>query len=268
MINRFASLSLLLLALPLTACSGGDDDAAATDQPSPWSGHTYYLNIAKTKWATPRGVGNDLFGVAPAFIFDISGTSANLTAKMATAAATRPSAADATVIEQIPVEEAVQDTCGPTQTVPVSASGEIKPDLVRMHVLNTSPDPHVQTTGDVFGFTLNGILPSGGTPSTSGTLQATMDFRQLYVLFASLGETRTPQSVCDTLKGQYTPSTCVDDPSCVVQCTPCPNDGAAFCLSVTAEGIGAVEAPNFSIVDVPDAGRPASCADTVLTPAQ
>jgi len=267
MMNRFTFLALPFLALPLTACGGGDDDAAA-EQPSPWSGHTYYLNIAKKSWTTPRPVGTDLFGVAPAFVFKITGTASHLSATMATAAPTRSAndPNDPSKVEQIPVEDAVQDMCGPTQELSLSPSGEMTPDLVRMHVLNTAPDTPVQTTGDVFGFKLSGVLPNGDTPSTTGTLDATMDFRQLYVLFDSLGGSRTPQIVCDTLSGQYTTDACKQsgDPSCVVACTPCPNDGEPLCLSVKAEDIGAIEAPNFTITEVPDEGRPESCADTVL----
>jgi hypothetical protein len=263
MMNRLASsLSLLLVALPLTACGGGGDDDSSkpAPPPSPFAGKTYYLSIAKNDWSYPRGIQKDLFPVAPAFFLKV-GQGATPTVTIASAAGTRPSAADATVPESIPVTDAKQELCGPTTNVTLggtSPKSEIAPPLLNLFVANNMSDTPVQTTGKVFDFKLEDVLPGGGA---AGTLEATMDFNDLYVLFTALGNSRTADSVCAELKKQYTPDSCMDD-TCTVQCLPCPSGGSATCLTVKADGLTAVEAPGVDIVDVPVEGRPASCASS------
>lgn len=266
--NRFATgLVLLGMTLPLTACSGGDDDSSGGNtQTSPWSGKTYLLSLSKRDWTVPKGIGMDLFGVAPAFIFKVTGTGNDLTATMATAPGTYPNPADTTTSLPVTPAQAAQEPCGPTVDFPLAASGYPKailgPKQIRMFVKNNTPTPPLQITADVYDLKFTDILPNGSTPSTTGTLSAKMDFRQLYVLFASLGNTRTPDSVCKALSDAYTPSDCAaGDASCTVGCEACP-DGKPYCLSVEAEDIGAVEAANLAVTPVTEQGRPATCADS------
>jgi hypothetical protein len=259
MMNRFATgLVLLGMTLPLTACGGGgDDDSGGNTKTSPWSGKTYLLSLSKRDWTMPKGIGQELLGVAPAFIFKVTGTGDNLTATMATGPGTYPDPVDATNAP-LPVTpaQAMQDLCGPTVDIPFSASGHPKmtlgPQQVRMFVKNNNnPMSPLQITADVYDLKFTDILPNGNTPSTTGVLEAKMDFRQLYALFGSLGNTRTPESVCTALVGSYPDG----------MCTACP-DGQPFCLSVKAEQIGAEEAPNLTVTEVSEQTRPATCADS------
>lgn len=265
--NRFATgLVLLGMTLPLTACSGDDDSSGGTTQTSPWSGKTYLLSLSKRDWTVPKGVGADLFGVAPAFIFKVTGTGNNLTATMATSPGAYPNPADPTTSLPVTPAQAMQEPCGPTVNFPLAAAGYPKmtlgPSQIRMFVRNNTPTPPLQITADVYDLKFTDILPNGSTPSTTGTLEAKMDFRELYVLFASLGESRTPESVCDALSRAYTPSDCAaGDPACTVKCEACP-DGGPYCLSVKAEDIGVEEAPNLTVTEVTEQGRPATCADS------
>ncbi len=266
MINRFVSgLALVLFSLPLAACSGsGDDDSSTTQtKTSPWSGHTYLLSLASTDWTTPRKVGTDLFGVAPAFMFKITGEGDNLTATVGTGPGTYlTDPSDTTTAVPVTPVQAMQDPCGVTTDVPFSASGypnaTINEDHTKLFVKNAAKG--LQTTADVYGLKFTNILPNGNTPSTTGTLDASMDFQELYVLFAALGPGRTADTVCANVKSAYTPTNCMD-PSCTVQCTACPG-GAPYCLSVEAQGVGAVEAPNLVVNEITEANRPSTCADS------
>src|SRR4051812_35303897 len=142
MMNRFATgLVLLGLTLPLAACSGGDDDDDTTPT-SPWSGHTYLLSLKNRDWTVPKGIGQELFGVAPAFIFKVTGTGNDLTATMATAPGTYPNPADTTTSLPVTPAQAMQEPCGPTTPFPFSAGGYPKmtlgPKQVRLFVKNAS----------------------------------------------------------------------------------------------------------------------------------
>ena len=272
MMNRFATgLVLLGMTLPLAACSSGDDDSNGgtnTPQTSPWSGHTYLLSLASKDWTTPKGIGADLFGVAPAFILKVTGSGDNLTALLATAPGTYQDPVDpenpSDNLHPVTPAQAVQDPCGPTTPMPFSASGypmaTIALSPLRMFVKNSGAKPPLQITSNVYNLKFTNILPNGSTPSTTGTLEAMMDFRDLYVLFASLSPTRTPDSVCKAFSDQYTSSDCMDD-SCKVKCEACP-DGQPYCLAVKAQGVGAVEAPNLVVTEIAEQSRPATCADS------
>jgi hypothetical protein len=249
--------------------AGGDDDSAPNDTAlSPWSGHTYLLSLAKGDWTVPRGIGIDLIGFAPAFMFDIGGSGTDLTSMFGYGPGTTTDANGD--LQLVTPANATQDSCGPTSQISFSGasypSSTIGPAHIRMHVLNTAVTPPVQVTADVYDLKFTDILPYDGTTSTTGTLEATLDFRQLYVLFQALGPTRTPASVCRTMIDTYTPSSCAPgDASCTVACQPCPTaDASPTCLTVKAERVGALEALNFSISEVVEASRPATCADTQL----
>jgi hypothetical protein len=254
MIKRFATIALLSMTLPLGGCSSGDDDdAAPPDDTSPWAGKKYLLNM-QGEWTKPRGIGKDIDDFVPAFMLEVSGTSADALTMTIGAAQS-----DATVAT------AVQNLCGPTYTVSFSGSdypkSQIDPATMRVHIKNTpSSGETVQATGNVYGFSMTDVLPPAGGTATTGKFKATMDFRELYKLFTALGPTVSPDGVCEGLYDQYTPMGCEEDPSCWVKCHACP-DGEPYCLTVEAEDISAEEAPNLNIVEVTEASRPDTCVD-------
>jgi hypothetical protein len=166
----------------------------------------------------------------------------------------------------VTTDNAAQDTCGPTSSAIISSSGAGKSTIsipqMKMHVINSGATPPLQVTADVFDLKFTDILPNGSAPSTTGTLEATMDFKQLYILFASLGPTRDAASVCQALSEHYTLSSCMDE-SCKVKCEPCPNASASdtpTCLTVQATGIGAVQADNLTVTPITSVA--ATCADS------
>ncbi|HTQ08328.1 MAG TPA: hypothetical protein VMI54_30950 [Polyangiaceae bacterium] len=261
--RAFARAVLALATAPLVACGS----TTPKDHPNPWAGNTYYLNLARGDWSMPRQVGMDLFGVAPAFVLSV-GASGDVT--LGTAEGTTPDSSASSGFDMISAENATQDLCSPTTKLTLDASGSasaIGPAQIRMHVTNQTAQPSpLQVTGDVFGLKLTNILPNGDA-KPSGTLDATMNFGQLAVLFSALGPSRDADSVCTAFASAYTPSSCMD-PSCRVTCQPCPDDPTKpYCVSVEASPVVAVEAPNLSLTEVDENDRPASCADSTL-PAQ
>jgi len=258
MLKRFSiAAALFLISLPLAACSSGDDDSSNDHS---LAGHTYLLSIAKGDWAVPRGVGADLFPVAPAFLFDVQGSGSNLTTTLGYGTAT--SLDSEGTASSLSADQIKQDTCGPTTSATVAADGSVTIPQMKMHVVNASQTPPLQVTADVFNLKFTNVLPNGGTTSTSGMLQATMDFKQLYILFASLGPTRNAGSVCDALSQHYTPSSCTED-SCKVKCEQCPNASASdtpTCLTVQATGLGAILADDHKVSPITSVD--ASCADS------
>jgi len=255
---RLATIALVVVSLPLAGCSSGDDDATNTG-PSPWAGKKYFLNMAG-EWSVPRGIGKEIDGFVPSFLVDVSGTSAGALSVTIGAAQ-----ADATA------DTAVQNLCGPTAKASFSGSAYprsvIAPVDMRIYIKN-EPDMHepVQATGSVFGFTLTDVLPGTDTAATPGKFKASMDFRELYRLFTALGPTVSVDGVCQGVYKEFTPVGCEEDPECWVKCQPCPDDGAPYCLTLEAEDIAAVEAPNLSVVEVTEASRPATCVDPLPSP--
>ena len=252
--------ALVFAALSSAACGGNDDD-----KPISWIGHTYMLSLAKGDFSVPNHVGDDLFGVAPTFFFKIEGSGKDLSATIATGPGTTTDASG-TKQPRTPAD-AVQDSCGPTTVVPFSAANyphsTLAVDDARLFLLNPI-DPPLQVTADVYGLKFTDVLPNGDTPSKSGTLDATMDFTQIIVLFSALSSARTPESGCQAFHDHYTPMACMDA-SCMVNCTACPTASASTtCLSIEATPIGAVEAPSVNITDVTEASRPATCVDSTI----
>jgi hypothetical protein len=249
---------LVLAAFSSVACGEHEDD-----KPIPWIGRTYMLSLDKPDFVVPNHVGDDLFGVAPTFFFEIGGSGKALTATLATGPGTTTDA-EMNRHPRTP-EDAVQDACGPSVVVPFSGAdyprSTIALDDVRLFFLNPA-NPPLQVTADVYGLKFTDVLPNGDTPSTSGTLDATMDFDQIYVLLGLLGPGRTPDSACTTFHDHYTRSGCMDA-SCMVGCGACPAPStSSHCLSIQGQDLGALEAPSVTLTDVTEAGRPASCADS------
>ena len=245
MTNRLAcALTLCVLSLPLVGCSSGDDDAANTT-PGTWADKTYLLTVTKTQWTIPRGIGSEIDGYVPSFIMkvDASGTSMLL-------GTAEPNATP---------ENAKQDMCSPTFTFPFTASYpkmDLGPLPMRIHIVNPAEnagEDSVQETGDVFDLTMKDVLPNGSTPSDSGVFTATMDFTQLAPLFTALGNGADKDGVCSALYDEFHTY-----PGGM--CSACPtSDAHPYCLTITGEQVGAVEAPSVALVPVDEASRPATC---------
>jgi hypothetical protein len=232
------------------------------EAPSQWAGQQYYLTIPARAWTTPRGIGPDLFPFVPALLIKV-GEGAHPRVTIATAPGTRYDA-DSGVIDLIPVEEAQQDPCGPTTSFELEGSDNLLSiELVRLFTLNQVAAPPLQVTSNVYGVRLENVLPEAGAPATSGTLEATLDLSQLYVLFEALGASRTPDAICYEAKAQWTPDSCMSA-DCAFQCEPCPGTGEPYCITVTADSLGAVPAPSLDIVEIDESSRPSSCADSTL----
>lgn len=247
--------------------AGAENGASSNEVTSPWTGHTYLLARKKSDWTLPRGIGVNLFGFAPAFMFQVEGRGTDLT----TTIGYGPGTTIKTSSELVAVnpDDATQDACGPTFGASFSGADPqhslISVPKIKIHVVNTSVSPPIQVTADAYNLTFTDVLPTDGSPSTTGSLEATMDFKQLYVLFAALGPTRSAETVCASLTQAYTPSSCMTD-DCKVQCEPCPAESGstdATCLTVRAEGIGAVQADNLEVQTITSVD-PAACADSGL----
>jgi hypothetical protein len=246
-------------ATPSDSATPSGSTTPSVTQPSPATERTYLLTISQSNWSAPQGIGYDLFGIFPALILKTNGSSV----AVATAAGTESDAEGN--LSVVTASEATQDLCTPTSQLPVTQRGLtlFGPASMRWHLTNGPGDASVQVTQNVYDLELEDVLPSDGMTSTSGALNVTLDFRQFYLLAAALGPTRTPDSMCAAFAAEYTSSDCLSD-SCVVACEACPTDGAPYCLTVHATGIGAIEAPNLPFTEIDEASRPASCADSNL----
>ena len=189
--------------------------AACGEEPetNPWSGKTYLLDTELRNWSEPRGIGQDVDPFVPTFMLRVDGDKPEVFAVMT-------GTLDAT---------GVQDTCNKTVVLDATAtppSTVIGPSEFTVH-LKHHKEP-IQVHGVIHDLVLTDVLPNGNRISEEGTLEGTMDFRELYYLF-DLIEDATPQRVCDVLAMSYEG----------VECTACP-DGEPLCLRVKATGLGAV----------------------------
>jgi hypothetical protein len=227
-------LALVLAALPVFGCGGGDDDAADGST----AAHTYLLSVDESQWSEPRGLGQDINNVMPTFLLSVKGSTVTL--------ATAPKGSTATSV--------TQDTCTPTTTVSLTGSGAntmIGPAEMRVHLVNeTNPDKRVQVTAKVHALAFTNVLPSGGKVATDGELTATVDFRDLAPLFTVLGDP-TPDAVCSALEGQ----------SNTAKCAACPDDGAPYCLTAKAITLGAEATSGVSVATIDAANVAASCSE-------
>lgn len=205
---------LALLFLTSTGCSdSGDPPAVEAEPANPWNGRTYYLEIPRTHWSEPRGIGSDISEYVPGFLLRVEGEEPeSFQVMMGPANA-----------------EGAQNTC--TMTSHVSGTAElpgaaIGPSEFPLHIQHVR-DPIV-ADGTVYGLTITNALPDGNTISEIGEFVGTMDFRQIYQLFTAIINV-TPEAVCTTLMQQYGTG-----------CAACPTDQEPYCLTVKAIDLGAV----------------------------
>ena len=200
---------VLLVSSPLTAACGGEDPA-----PDPWDSRTYLLEVPKTNWSEPTGIGDEIGDFVPTFMFTMEnagGSSYDVTM----------GAADDT---------GEQNPCNPTSSLEATAMPapgvEIGPGEVPVHIEHITEDVTVNAT--IHDFTLVDVLPTGGVAAEEGELTATMDLRELYPLLTLL-VSPTPETSCAALEQFGAP------------CEACPSDGEVYCLSVKAVRLGATE---------------------------
>lgn len=177
-------LSVLLLASVAIGCG--------SNQPaSHWSGKTYLLNIASNHWTKPDPqVGGEIAPFVPQFLFAIAGSSANLTATVATATG------------------GVQNMCNPTQQATFSESQYPDSQIVLTDFSNmlfqelndtVTPNQTITLRSTLRALTFANVLP-GDSARNEGTFNVTVDVGELYPLFIRIQpQPATVQSVCNAL---------------------------------------------------------------------
>lgn len=228
-LSKVSASLLLVIVQPFVVACGGEDAAPA----DPWDSRTYLLEVPKTNWSEPPGIGDEIGDFVPHFLFRMKssgGGSYEVTLGTADAAGD-------------------QDPCNPTSSLAASSMGapnvEIGPSEVPVRIQHISEDVTVNAT--IHDFALLNVLPDGSTPAEEGELTATMDLRELYPLLTLLIDP-TPESSCEAL-GQFG-----------APCEDCPTDGKTFCLSVKAVRLGAEEV-NTELVAIDPADPDPSCSE-------
>lgn len=234
-----------------TGGTGGDvSDAGDANDPAVWSGKTYFLSVPASSWTAPPHIGGVLGGIAPALLLTVDGSGDSLTTTISTSAGNTTS------------DDASQDMCTPTSYTALDASNypksEIGPLDVRAHLVSGSDAGATQVTATLYGLHLTNVLP--GDDQISGSIETTVDMRELYVLFPALGSTRTPESVCNSFAANYSPADC-STADCMHKCEPCPADGKPYCLTLKADSVSA-QATTASVVELAGSDRSRSCADS------
>ena len=229
---------LLTLFIPLcVACSGGDDDGGddggggtgGGGAANPWNGKTYILQMKSSYWSEPRGqIVLDFADYVPGFLLEISGaTTSSYTAKVAPLVP-NPDHADPAPMQQ--------DKC--TQPAMINAAeNTIGPSDFPMNIRHLDDMVNLNVYATVRGLKFDKTLVGNGVAEKEGAFEATLDARDIAVLFTQLvgaGETPTPQMLCDALGDMEK----VNPPA---PCQPCPHDGAAMCLTLKAVRFNAVE---------------------------
>lgn len=209
-------LSLLVVAGAscVVACGGEDPSPSKSNE---WDGHTYSLSIGERNWTEPRGVINDIKDYVPQFLFEVHGDS--------------PTSFDVTTAT---AHTKVQDPCTVTGTMPGLANA-IGPADFPLRIKHLREAIVVQATLRDLSFAQ--ALPTGGVASVTGTFSATLDARDVAPLFTQIDSDPTADELCATLV-QLSPP---------VDCQACPHDGKAYCLTLKAEKIGAIESDDTTI---------------------
>ncbi|MBN2196464.1 MAG: hypothetical protein JW751_26875 [Polyangiaceae bacterium] len=233
---------LLLAVLPLVTACGDGKNEEETPANVTWVDQTYTLTIPKVAWTVPAGLfGEDLGGFVPAFIFDMGALTGGNLAVTATSLVV-PEAGQA--------QQLTQQMCNPTTDTSMSTaaypSSQIGPIDFPLYLKNGDR----AEIGKVYGLTITGILPDGATPATTGVFSGTIDVRELWPLFTGIMAS-SGDSVCTALPNF--------DPNNPISCQPCPHDGAVYCVSMQAEGLGATAVTPMTIQPVGPTVDPATC---------
>lgn len=225
-------LGALVIALASSACaSSGEGTGENSDAlGSTWAGKTYLMQVPTTHWSTPRGVGDDIGPYVPVFLLRVDAAEGN----------------NVTVTVGTANPDGTQDTCGATTTF--TGTGTAFPSVVigptDLPVYLRNTPKMVAANATIRSISFENLLPDGVTPpdDDDGLIRATMDFREAYPLLTLLPDP-TPDSACAALQEGLG-----------VPCEACPHDGGPYCLSLIADGLGAVEYMGVPMVDVAPGG--------------
>ena len=218
---------LLSLGLLAAACGGKSDDSGR------WIGQTYLLEIPPANWSEPRGIGGDIGGFVPQFLFTVNrGSSQNLAVTVGTA------------------KGGAQDPCNPTADVSMSGAQYPKSQILApsfpLHIVDTNQMPTVVVDATVHGFSFNDILPAGDAKAKSGQVTATIDAGEVYRLFRLIPNP-TKDSVCQALASAGAP------------CAACAHNGQPYCLTIKAVQVAGTPA-TAAVKPVTAGSVPASCS--------
>lgn len=220
------------LILCLVGC-GSSTKAPTGASSNPWQGHTYLLNVPDTHWTQPKNVGKDIGPFVPKFLLGVNGsTGTTLDVLLGTSDAS-----------------GVQDLCNPTTSLPSTAQypdSQLGPADAMLFIRDATHGKSVLATAREL--TIKNALPGTDTTLSPGEFSATVDLRELYSLFYLLTDP-TADSVCTALAQAGTP------------CAACPQDGAAYCLTLKAIQLAATALTDVTVQGVDSADLGASCED-------
>jgi hypothetical protein len=229
------SMLILGMGLQLSACGAegaGDDPEGAPSNATAqdtWAGK-YALTIPPSFWDEPPGIGSDIGVFVPEFLFDVQGSAVT----MAT------------------MEAGVQQTCTPTlmaQAAIAAPQFVVGPVDYPMHLVNEVNGARVNTT--IRSVTFTNVLPP--TDAAGGTMSAVLDAREIYPLFHLI-----PMPTADAV--------CMGLAEFDVTCEPCPQDGLPFCLTIAANALEAVPAPDQVLTLRDAASLGPECANSIPAP--
>lgn len=241
------------LALPLlfglvSACGETTDEEPPTTVPTgggtadttQWAGRTFILTVPQANWSEPRGLGEQIGPFVPSFLISFVDAMGTVTLTTANAAGQ-------------------QEMCNPTTSTAVAnvpyPNSSIGPVNFPIHIKHVN-EPGLQVNATIYNLALLNVIP-GEMPATDGELTAVMDMRDLYPMFTLLSSNPTPDSVCAALESGLG-----------VPCESCPQDSAAYCLSIKAVLLGAADWQG-TIVPVAPGSTDASCVGAnQMAPAQ
>lgn len=235
---------LITLLLPFCMACGGDDDggdggtagSGGGGSTNPYSGKTYLLDMRDRYWDEPRGAVLEFAPYVRGFIIEVSGDSlSSYSAKVGPL--------ELNVNDENPPPAPAQDLCSPTGMLPASGT-DIGPGDFKMNVRHLSED--LSAIATVRALTFKNIYPSATGDVRAGEFSATLDAREIAHLFTQLvgaGQIPTPEMLCDALETEISPP---------APCEPCPHDGVAMCLTLTAKSFEAVET-TLALQDVTEA---------------
>jgi hypothetical protein len=243
--SAFVSLAAsVVVAVAASACAGTEDEKTAeVAQGATWVGKTYLMQVPHTHWSVPRGVGSEIGPFVPFFLIRIDSATGNqVEATIGTA-----------------LDALTQDMCTPTAKFTGSSAAfpmvTLGPAPMPVFLRNANGGVAVNTT--IQNLTFENLLPDGVTlpDDMEGYVRAVMDFREAAPMFTLLPDP-TPDNACMALQEAL-----------MVPCEVCPQDATAtYCLSLVADGVGAVEYTGTPMVDVVAAARGAECMDDVVSP--
>ncbi len=230
---RKITLDALLFALVPMACAcSSNSSKPGTSNSSPWLDHTYLLEIPDSHWTQPPQVGKDIGAYVPKFLLQVKSVSAS----------------SIEVLLGTQDSTGAQDPCNPTTLI----QGTVQYPQVHLESaevpLHISDSKHGNSViANARDFKMDNILPGDGDAAASeGNFSAVVDARELYPMFYLLPDADA-DLVCTAL-GQAGGS-----------CTACPQDGAAYCLTLVATQLGASLLDGATVQAV-DANVPASCS--------